>query len=174
MADTVALLHSSLTVPHAYPLTVVFCEYLHLSEGEAFRAHVHRDGDHVGYIENYGDSYGEARFVPLDFDVFGLHDFHRFVTECRSNGEPVSDQQVLAALLDEYETSLALGVQVGRGRTLARQVADGYAATFVEVDRPQSRAGRRRLAGQLPSEPGHRWEVWTGFRWEPLEPPPPK
>ena len=174
MPRTINLLHSPLTIPanEDQHLRVIFYEHLELSTGVAFRAHVQRGEQPLGVIESCGT--GESRFLPSDLDSFGFRDFDAFVAACLFKGEPATEQQVLEALVDEFEMSLAIGTAIERGKTIARQVgAEGFSTVLTTVRNPRNRQQRAQLAEQLAPEPGQTWEVWTGFRWEQLSQPQP-
>jgi len=170
---TINLLHSPLTIPadEDQHLRVIFYEHLELSTGVAFRAHVQRGEQHLGVIESCGT--GESRFHPSDMESFGLRDFDAFVAACLFKGEPATEHQVHEALVDEFEISLAIGAANEQGRAVAREVANGFSITLATVQKPRNQYQRAQIADQLVTEPGQTWELWTGFRWEPLSRPQP-
>ncbi|TDD29626.1 hypothetical protein E1287_30565 [Actinomadura sp. KC06] len=131
----------------------------------------------VGTAEHDGGDDDRTRFRPAPDSDFSWQDLEGFAVQCRRHGEPVSVDEVLDCLVDEYELARRLALAEERGKTLARTVLrDGYPESVIDIDPPATAAHRDALAARLAETPlpeGARWEIWDGQRWTALTEPTP-
>ncbi len=165
---TTTLLHTGLDVPAEPFLQVAAYNELTTSEGVAFIATVRIGPRLAGVIEQSARD-PHPHFIPADRKRFGHPDFDRFVDVCRMDGKPVTAHEVLDWLVDEYTTSVALGAQLERGATLARQMADHHVVDWTPVPVPRDTDHRALVAARLDHHPDTTWQIWVGYRWEPLD-----
>jgi hypothetical protein len=170
------LIHSRLDVPDRHPAVTALSE-LETSHGVAWVAAVELGGAHIGTFENEGHG-GETRFVPRDTSVYSVRDFERFAAACTRDGSPVTAEDVMELLVEEYDSAVMTRDVHGLAGTYARQVADGWTVDYAHIEqRPRSEQERARLARLLneqhppPPDLSVTWEVWTGQVWQPLPPP---
>ncbi len=166
--------HEPLRMPHDR-LTVASINYLQTHRGVAYTAVLHLDGQLVGTIENTGCG-GMTTFEPATA-TFGLPQLIEFAAACRWRGQPVPEDQVLEALITEYETNLQITDAEAAGRALIMlRDGDGHVvATDYSLDRNQPhKPNLRDLARQLTESEAAKypyltqlvWEIWTGTRWQ--------
>lgn len=176
----VVLPHSGMTVPHTR-LTMRKLRSMPTSDGEAYTAELLLDGTPVGHVENSGTG-GATTWFPVNREVFGWSAMAAFVGQCRDeDGEPMTEEFVLADLFEEARTArdVARFVKAGRTpvRTLAAITSDGeVVGTFANAyygvpgngaDRPGALAAY--VWRQLPD--AHAIQIWTGERWQALPSP---
>jgi hypothetical protein len=171
------LIHTRLHVPDRHPVVTALSE-LETSHGVAWVAAVELDGHRIGTFEN--DGHGAATcFIPRDSSVYSIRDFERFAAACTRDGSPVTSEDVMVLLVEEYDSTVMTRDVHGLAGTYARQVADGWTVDYTHVaQRPRTEQERARLARLLneqrppPPDLTVAWEVWTGTAWEPLPLPP--
>jgi hypothetical protein len=139
---------------------------------DSFTAVVEFDGKPVATIEHDGDSGAIVLRSPKS--PSGCEDVRRYVAGCRYRGEPVGEQRVLRALVDQYEAECAVADAHAVGDMLARLLDnDGLTLILHRVQRARlgwddlARLGRR-LAATHPHPRGHEWQIWTGTSWSTL------
>lgn len=100
--DLVRLPHSGLRVPHI-DLHVTAARTLPGTDDEMLNATLRMRTRIVGYLLNEGRG-GPTSFQPTGTG-FGWRDLHAYVAACRNPaGAPVTEEQVLDLLVDEYRT----------------------------------------------------------------------
>lgn len=169
------LIHTRLDVPDRHPAVTALSE-LETSHGVAWVAAVELDGVHIGTFEN--DGRGAATcFIPSDTSIYSVRDFERFAAVCTRDGSPVTAEDVMELLVEEYDSTVMTRDVRGLAGTYARQVADGWTVDYAHVEqRPRTEQERARLARLLneqhppPPDLTMTWEVWTGQVWLPLPP----
>lgn len=167
------LIHARLNVPDHHPVVTALSE-LETSHGVAWVAAVELDGAHIGTFEN--DGHGAATyFIPCDTSVYSVRDFEGFAAACTRDGSPVTAEDVMDLLVEEYDSTVMTRDVHGLAGTYARQIADGWTIDYAHVEqRPRTEQERAQLAQVLneqhppPPDLTVTWEVWTGAAWEPL------
>jgi len=173
-----------LTVPHDR-LRVTSLAHMPTHDGIAFTAELAMDGQYVGTIENHGIG-GSTHYRALNSSPFNGRHLAAFAAGSRRRGAPVSTEDVLLALIMEFEEAQVLATATGAGRSPLRLMApagDGehlanvyYAAhhtTAGNLTTARQRAGLVAALASTPVDDGRWWQLWTGERWEDLTPPPP-
>lgn len=181
-ADLTALPHSGLHVPDA-TVRVSSLRQLETPHGVAFTAVLRRGRQRVGAISNDGRG-GETYFTPDQPRTFGFAEINAFAAACRDgHGEPCSTEQVLNDLVDEYDSGRMVTRDAARGRVTARLLAplfddstrvyatDVCAVRASSTEPPHRAQIARAVFAARPPQPGERWQLWTGARWEDLADP---
>lgn len=173
--EFVMLTHSPMRAPHDR-LAVTAVRYLETHHGVAYTADVTLDGRPAGTIDNAGHG-GASMFHPSG-DRFGWRDLEQFVAECRWQGMPAQEEQVLEALISEHDIGDAITAAQALGRRLIRLLDDhgNTAATYTSEQVPAGFAARHAWAAHLTATeaPNHpyltvfRWQCWTGRHWTDL------
>jgi len=167
--EYVVLTHTGMRVPHDR-LRVTSLTRRATHNGEAFVAVLSLDGADVGTIENDGN--GGATELYAANSVFDWQRMHGYVTGCRWRGEPMSQEAVLDALVDEHRQDAAVHRAVAWGSTMVRLLdRRGHVVAETQViPAPTTAAGRRHLAAALSGRDGRGavWQLWTGSRWQTL------
>jgi hypothetical protein len=167
----VVLAHTPwMRVPHDR-LTVTSVHY-EPADLDSFTAVLALDGQPVATIEHDGDSGATVLRSPKP--PFGEQDMQRYVTGCRYRGEPVGEQRVLRALVDEHEAERAVADAQEAGHMPVRLLDDdGLTLTLHRVRSARlgwddlTRLGRH-LAATHPHPRGAQWQIWTGTAWHTL------
>jgi hypothetical protein len=135
-------------------------------DGLAFTATLTLDGRPVATVSNDGGGTELSRPDPR-FEAEGLP---QYLAGCRFRGEPVSQQRLLDALVDEYYLSRAVAHAQTDDGSQVRLVDD---AGYTRALRPVSPAPRgwdallslgRDLARETGTTGGV-WQIWTGTAW---------
>jgi hypothetical protein len=162
----VPLIHSDLQAPHDR-LRVTALEQRITGDGVAFTAALALDGDVVATVTNTGTGGPTA----LSGDAAGRLLVADFVARCRWQGQPATEEQVLDALIDEYDLDRMVTAATRRGDTIARLVdRDGLTRTLRPItDLPPGLPARDALGHQLVAEyrhtPGQLWLIWSSGAW---------
>jgi len=137
--------------------------------GVAFVAELTIDGRYAGPIENDGNG-GATEYFGLNCSPFTCHDLHEYVQACRHRGQPVSEERVLQALVDEYDVGQRAKDAAAAGATLVRLLNDhGYTLDIHTVRPAPTRAADRAAIARSASYPtGRLWQIWTGTVWQHL------
>lgn len=163
----IPLLHTDMTVPPASP----HVRDLHTRQtptGTASLVTLCRDGAAVAVIETdaAGDPirlYGSRAFTAADLT--------EFINHCRLRGRTPTGNEVLRALVDEYQITAILEFTLNRGGTLARQRdRNGETVTeIVVIPEPSDPSRRSALATQVlrdyPHPRGIEWQIWRRGAW---------
>lgn len=165
----VLLTHAvGMRVPHDR-LRVTSLEQIPTHNGVAFTATLTLDDQIVGTVENSGN--GGATMYYAASRAFTWRDMDAYAGACRRSGEPVSTEQVLEALVDEYDFDQAVGAALAEGGTVARLLDnDGYVRDFATVSpvpgsATQDASLARHLAESRPHPAGDHWQIWSGATW---------
>jgi hypothetical protein len=130
------------------------------------------DGRRVGTVVNRGA--GDATVWTLTGAGFGTAELQQYADACRRYGEPMTAEQVLAALVTEYDLTRLAAAAAAAGDTLVRAVDDDgtllelLTVTDVRPGRGRREALRHLVAARSPHPSAAQWEVWGGTAWRHL------
>jgi hypothetical protein len=162
----VVLTHTGLRVPHDR-LTVTALQQTPTHNGTAYTAEVSLDGAVVGRIRNDGN--GGATELYAAHPQFGWREMAAYVADCRRHGRPATGEQVLDALVTEYEVDQAIRDAAATGAALARLVdADGTIVHLKQVDPIPRQIAAQVEVGRLLSREhpgGQAWQLWSRTAW---------
>jgi hypothetical protein len=171
----VPLVHSDIRVPHNR-LRVTSLDQMERANGVAFNATLSLDGRTIGAVENDGN--GGATWLRSPNNLFGWKAMAAFTDSCRRHGKPVTEDEILNALIDEYDTDQLIRAATAAGNTLLRlRDTDGNVLHLIEVPGTQHsiEAVGIALGSHLAAHPdtnGAMWQIWTGDNWKTLNPVP--
>ena len=183
--DLVTLPHTGIRVPDVN-LQISTLRELPTPDGVAYTATVRIAGIPVGAIHN--DGAGEqARYRPAAGSPFGYRHLAGFVVAASrsTDGRPLTEEQLLEALITEYRIARHVDAATRAGRTPLRLQAPsgpetdgaGPAGPPITVDLDTATnvttpAQRDALAATLQRRYVDAWwQLWTGQRWEDLTTP---
>ncbi len=168
--EFVMLTHTpDLRMPHDR-VRVVSLQQIDTHNGVAYTAQLALDGEVVGTIENDGNG-GPTTYYSPNFGPFNWRDLDAFVQQCRRGGQPVSEEQALEALVDEFDLDQIVHHAAADGATVVRLLDEhGYQLDLlIARPAPRSAAQRTGLAGRLLAEHRHaagvEWVIWSGRCW---------
>jgi len=168
--EFVLLTHTpDMRMPHDR-VRVVSLQQMDTHNGVAYTAQLAYDGEVVGTIHNNGNG-GATEYHSLNSSPFNWRDLHAFVQQCRRRGEPVSEEQVLDALVDEFDLDHIVRHATADGATVVRLLDEhGYQLDMLTVrPAPTSWQQRDRLGRRLQAEHAHphgvQWVIWSGRTW---------
>lgn len=178
--ETVTLPHTGLQVPAKYP-QIVSMASLPTTDGTALLALIRFGNRDIGTIE--GTTNGRNLWFRPISDAFGPKWFDKFATQCRHQGQPVTRNQLMSLLVEEWQITDRLLRAVAEGQTLARFMRnDATQLTLAirvfipsqETDlntRPIVPAEVADALTEVAARHGGRWQVWTGTAWQQLPNP---
>jgi len=124
----VALPHSGLRVPDLR-LNMSDYQELPMADGVAFTATLRLDGRIVGTVENNGTG-GATTYDPVALSPFRRRDVQEYAARCRTSaGHTVLDEDLLDALVTEFQTGQAIAAATRTGRSTVRLMAPWATAT---------------------------------------------
>ncbi|MDG4795029.1 hypothetical protein [Micromonospora sp. WMMD1082] len=106
--------------------------------------------------------------------AFDHNDWAAYLTGCRQHGQPVSETQVLDALITEFQVGQAARRAAADRAVLTRLLdADGTILRLLPVwPAPRGHLARSQLGQRLrlenPHPRDHLWQWWNGTAWRPL------
>jgi hypothetical protein len=166
----VQLRHSDLRVPHNR-LRVTGVE-VPVHEGGPATATLTLDGVPIGTAEVEA---GVSR-LRLSDNTLDQNEIDQFVAVCRRHGRLACENQVLRALINEYEIDVLISDVEREDATLVRQRdGDGNTNDLLRVvGHPDAASLRATVARYLTRQPhlthGDGWLSWTGGNWRSLGP----
>ncbi|MEU8001601.1 hypothetical protein AB0B66_10610 [Catellatospora sp. NPDC049111] len=174
--EYVMAVHSPLRMPHGR-LAVTAMQHAWVSDGIAYTASLHLDGQYVGMIENKGG--GVATVYHTAGRGFGWRELNDFVAACRWQEGPVSEDAVLEALISEFEISKVISEYEPHGEALVALRGDDGSIINIEyrLDKwhmatgdPQQMATTltRKVAGIYNSLDSFTWQFWWDGCWRTL------
>lgn len=177
--------HTGIRLPDP-DLRVTALRGLPTPDGIAYTATLRRGNTPIGTIVNDGTG-GATRFQPTPGSPLGRHDLTALVAASRDeHGQPIAEEDLLEALITEYENTRHVADAARFGRSPVRLLAPigpggHHTAVYGAVDRttaapvttPAQRAELIRALHRRRSVPGGRWQLWDGQRWDDLTPPQP-
>ena len=170
--------HSGLTVPDS-DMRVSVVDQDHRSGRST--GYLQQGPTRIGYIENDGNG-GETTFMPNPAAGGYRELMDRVATyadQCHRDGQPVTLEQVLDALVEERSIASAVehirsfGAQAGGDVPVRRVTSLGNTDRITQTPTPPVTAAQReQLNDQMSTRFGHesggRWEFWNGQQWTPL------
>jgi len=172
--EYVMLVHTPhLRVPHDR-VTVTGLQQIATHNGVAFTAELALDGQYAGTIENDGNG-GPTTYFGLNSSAFNWRHLHDYVQASRYRGQPVSEEFILNALVDEYDFGRQITDATKAGATLVRLLDEHGYTLDIQTARPApaTPAERAAIARQLTAQPardpaGRMWQIWAGTAWQHL------
>ncbi|WP_051809703.1 hypothetical protein [Actinoplanes subtropicus] len=168
----VAFTHvTGMHAPHQL-LQITTLQQTRTRDGVAFTAELSLDGEQVATIVNRG---GDPTVWTPTGEGLGTATLQRYADACRRYGTPTTVEQVLAALVTEYDLTRRAAAADAAGDTLLRAVDDDGALLdllTVTAVRPGhgTREALRHLVAARPAHPdATQWEVWGGTAWHHLQ-----
>lgn len=168
----VILPHTGLRVPHDR-LRVTELQQMSTRNGVAFTATVAFDGVTVGTITNNGN--GGATEPYVAHPLFGWRELAGYVGASRRNGAPATEEQVLDALVEEYDTAEHVRAATASGSAAVRLRDDDGNTLDLHTVRPVSARTTdavadltRHLTAAFPNPYGTQWQIWAGTGWRVL------
>lgn len=165
----VILPHTGLRVPHDR-LRVTDLRQMPTRNGVAFTATAAFDGVTVGTITNDGN--GGATEPYVAHPLFGWRELAGYVAASRRNGAPAAEEQVLDALVEEYDTAAHVRAATTAGSTAVRlRDDDGNTLDLRTVQPVPPRTPdavadlTRHLTEAFPNPYGTQWQIWAGTGW---------
>ncbi len=167
----VTLVHTpDLRLPHDR-VAVSSLQQLSTHNGVAFVADLTLDGRFAGRIENDGNG-GPTTYFGLNSSPFNWRHLAEYVHACRYRGQPVSEEFVLDALIDDFDLGRQVADAAVAGATLVRLLDERGFTLDIQAVRPApTRAGdrtaiARQLTAQSPYPSGRLWQIWAGTAWQ--------
>jgi hypothetical protein len=161
------LVHSDVHVPHRR-FRVASLNQLPTSDGVAFTAEVRLDTTPVGVIENDGHG-GATTYVAVNSSPFNWRHLGRFVAQCRRSAEPVDEETVLNALVEEFDLGREAARATRAGLTLIRLMSpQGWCLTIrttAAVNTTRLTDLAAHLINDPAATPGAVWQIWTSGGW---------
>ncbi|MEV6932091.1 hypothetical protein AB0M46_47440 [Dactylosporangium sp. NPDC051485] len=168
----VILPHTQLRVPHDR-LRVTALQQMSTHHGVAFTATVAFDAVTVGSITNDGN--GGATEPYVAHPRFGWRELAAYVAACRRSGAPATEEQVLDALVEEYDTAELIRDATAAGTALVRLRDEDGNTLDLHIIRPVAARDpatvadlTRHLTEAHPHPSGTQWEIWAGTGWRVL------
>lgn len=167
----VQLTHTDMRVPHER-LRVTTLRQHTTANGVAYTATLSLNGTEVGIIENHGNG-GQTWLRPARTNL-GRSPIDEFTHGCRLRGEPVSEEDVLVALVNEYDTDRIIRAATSAGATVVRlRDAGGHVLDLQlvsgRVDLATIRAALASAPPQYSHAGGVEWQIWSARRWRHLD-----
>ncbi len=170
----VPLIHTpDLRIPHDR-VAVSSLQQMPTHNGVAFVADLTLDGRFAGRIENDGNG-GPTTYFALNSSPFNWRHLYEYVHACRYRGQPVSEEFVLDALVDEVDLGQQVRAAAAARTTLVRLLDEHGYTLDIQAVRPAPATPSEwpgivgPLTGRPPRYPaGRLWQIWDGTCWQHL------
>ena len=146
---------------------------LQTHNGVAFVADLTVDGQFAGRIENDGNG-GPTTYYGLNSSPFNWRHLADYVQASRHRGQPVSEEFILDALVDEYDMGQQIADAAASGATLVRLLDENGLIVDIQPVAPapttpaERAAIARQLARTVPDATARFWQIWAGTEWQHL------
>ncbi len=168
--EFVMLTHTpDVRMPHDR-VRVVSLQQMDTHNGVAYTAQLALDGQIVGTITNNGNG-GATEYYALNSSPFNWRHLATFAQGCRRRGQTMSEEQVLDALIDEFDLDQIVRHAAADDATVVRLLDEhGYQLDLLTArPTPSFAAQRTGLARRLLAEHRHpkgvEWVIWSGRGW---------
>lgn len=182
--DVVTLPHTGIRVPDLH-LRVTSLRELPTPDGVAYTATLRQGPTPVGTIFNEGVG-GQTGYHPAAGSPFGHRQLAAVVVASRdADGQPMDEEQLLEALVTEYENAehvaaaartgrspVRLMAPIGAGNGPADMYGTVYRTTAAKITTAAQRDALIAVLQHREVVDGAWWQLWTGQRWEDLTAPP--
>lgn len=177
--ELLRLPHTGLRVPDR-SLSLTRYRELSTSDGVAFSANLRVNNRIVGLVENQGHG-GGTWLRADDRRVYGEVHSADYAARCRSEeGEPVTVENLLDALVDEHDWTRRIAAAGRRGAMVLRLMDHALSGTERLPDFPPYPHDRatianarvpwpllvKRVLAEIPPGPHGWWQAWTDERWQ--------